>query len=162
MRQFADDFVKRRLDAVPGVAAVIVAGGFEEEVRADRSGAASAARSQCSRPSQPTASNQRTSPGSLKEGDKSTWFARSTSSRQSKILVMPSFMRQVVASSARDVAEVKEGAKDRDAVMRVNGREAVEIAIYKEGDGNTVAVAANVEKRSSACSRIWATRCRQR
>ena len=32
LRQFADDFVKRRLDAVPGVAAVIVAGGFEEEV----------------------------------------------------------------------------------------------------------------------------------
>ena len=44
------------------------------------------------------------------------------------------------------MAEVKEGAKDRDAVMRVNGREAVEIAIYKEGDGNTVAVAANVRE----------------
>ena len=43
------------------------------------------------------------------------------------------------------MAEVKEGAKDRDAVMRVNGREAIEI-VYKEGDGNTVAVAANVRE----------------
>ena len=31
LRQFADDFVKRRLDAVPGVAAVIVAGGLKRK-----------------------------------------------------------------------------------------------------------------------------------
>ncbi|MEX1236884.1 MAG: efflux RND transporter permease subunit, partial [Pseudomonadales bacterium] len=32
LRQFADDFLKRRLDPVPGVAAVIVGGGYEDEV----------------------------------------------------------------------------------------------------------------------------------
>ena len=47
----------------------------------------------------------------------------------------------------RDIAEVIEGQKERDAIMRVNGREAIEISLYKEGDANTVAVAANVYER---------------
>ena len=53
-----------------------------------------------------------------------------------------------------DVAEVKEGAKDRDAVMGERS-EAVEIAIYKEGDGNTVAVAANVREALERLQPIW-------
>ena len=32
LRRFADDFLKRRLDPVPGVAAVIVGGGYEDEI----------------------------------------------------------------------------------------------------------------------------------
>ena len=32
LRRYADDFLKRKLDAVPGVAATIVAGGFEDEI----------------------------------------------------------------------------------------------------------------------------------
>ena len=37
--------------------------------------------------------------------------------------------------------------KEREAITRLNGMEAVEVAIYKEGDGNTVAVAHAVEDR---------------
>jgi HAE1 family hydrophobic/amphiphilic exporter-1 len=38
----------------------------------------------------------------------------------------------------RDVADVRQGYKEREAIIRLNGREAVELAIYKEGDANTV------------------------
>ena len=46
----------------------------------------------------------------------------------------------------RDVANVRQGYRERESVIRVDGREAVEIAIYKEGDANTVAVAESVQK----------------
>ena len=41
----------------------------------------------------------------------------------------------------RDIATVRQGYKEREAVIRAGGHEAVELAIYKEGDANTVAVA---------------------
>lgn len=41
----------------------------------------------------------------------------------------------------KDVATVRQGFKEREAIIRLGGREAVELAIYKEGDANTVATA---------------------
>ena len=46
----------------------------------------------------------------------------------------------------RDVATVAQGYKEREAIIRFEGREAVELAIYKEGDANTVAAADAVRK----------------
>jgi HAE1 family hydrophobic/amphiphilic exporter-1 len=47
-----------------------------------------------------------------------------------------------------DVAAVSRGARDREVIARVAGEEAVEIAIYREGDANTVAVAQAVQARA--------------
>ena len=47
----------------------------------------------------------------------------------------------------RDVASVTRGYKDREAITRVNGRESIELAVYKEGDANTVALANGVRER---------------
>nr|WP_147652467.1 efflux RND transporter permease subunit [Vulcaniibacterium gelatinicum] len=47
----------------------------------------------------------------------------------------------------RDIAEVRQGHKEREAIIRLGGEEAVELAIYKEGDANTVAAADAVKKR---------------
>ncbi|HRO27834.1 MAG TPA: efflux RND transporter permease subunit, partial [Luteimonas sp.] len=47
----------------------------------------------------------------------------------------------------KDVAEVRQGYKEREAVIRSGGHEAVELAIYKEGDANTVATADALEAR---------------
>jgi len=41
----------------------------------------------------------------------------------------------------QDVAEVRQGHKEREAVMRNAGAETVELAIYREGGANTVATA---------------------
>jgi len=41
----------------------------------------------------------------------------------------------------KDVASVRQGYKEREAIIRLGGKEAVELAIYKEGDANTVATA---------------------
>jgi len=47
----------------------------------------------------------------------------------------------------KDVADVRQGYKEREAVIRSAGREAVELAIYKEGDANTVSTADALEAR---------------
>ncbi|MFZ5637402.1 MAG: efflux RND transporter permease subunit [Pseudomonadota bacterium] len=47
----------------------------------------------------------------------------------------------------KDVAEVRQGHKEREAIIRLGGREAVELAIYKEGDANTVSTADAIVKR---------------
>ncbi len=47
----------------------------------------------------------------------------------------------------KDVADVRQGYKEREAVIRSGGHEAVELAVYKEGDANTVATADALEAR---------------
>ena len=47
----------------------------------------------------------------------------------------------------KDVATVRQGYKEREAIIRLGGKEAVELAIYKEGDANTVATAAALRAR---------------
>ena len=47
----------------------------------------------------------------------------------------------------KDVADVRQGYKEREAVIRSAGHEAVELAIYKEGDANTVSTADALEQR---------------
>ncbi len=47
----------------------------------------------------------------------------------------------------KDVADVRQGYKEREAVIRSAGHEAVELAIYKEGDANTVSTADALEER---------------
>ena len=47
----------------------------------------------------------------------------------------------------KDVAEVRQGYKEREAIIRLDGREAVELAIYKEGDANTVSTADALETK---------------
>ena len=47
----------------------------------------------------------------------------------------------------KDIADVRQGHKEREAIIRLGGREAVELAIYKEGDANTVATADAIQAK---------------
>lgn len=47
----------------------------------------------------------------------------------------------------KDVASVRQGYKERETIIRLGGKEAVELAIYKEGDANTVATAEALRAR---------------
>ncbi len=50
----------------------------------------------------------------------------------------------------RDVATVRQGYKERESIIRLGGKEAVELAIYKEGDANTVSTADAVQAQLEA------------
>ena len=47
----------------------------------------------------------------------------------------------------KDIANVHQSYKERESIIRLDGRETVELAIYKEGDANTVATADGVHAR---------------
>lgn len=47
----------------------------------------------------------------------------------------------------KDIATVTQGYKERESIIRLGGREAVELAIYKEGDANTVSTADAIQKK---------------
>ncbi len=50
----------------------------------------------------------------------------------------------------KDVARVERGYKDRTAITRLNGDECIELAIYKEGDANTVQLAQGIRAKLEA------------
>jgi HAE1 family hydrophobic/amphiphilic exporter-1 len=50
----------------------------------------------------------------------------------------------------KDIADVRQGYKEREAIIRLGGHEAVELAIYKEGDANTVSTADAIQTRIEA------------
>jgi HAE1 family hydrophobic/amphiphilic exporter-1 len=150
LRRFAEEEIKKELEAAFGVAAVKVSGGLEDEIQVfidqGRLAQINVPIEQLSR--QIGAENVNLSGGRLEEGTQQ-YLVRTLNQFQSideidDIIVATKDGKPVYL---RDVATVRHGYRDRDAITRLNGREAVEIAIYKEGDANTVAVAREITKR---------------
>jgi HAE1 family hydrophobic/amphiphilic exporter-1 len=149
LRRYADNELKKRLEPVDGVAAIKVAGGLEDEVQvmvdADRL-------AQLNIPANLVidrlkAENVNVSGGRIEEG--SERYLVRTVNQFSNLDQMRDLLVTTVDGvpvRLRDVATVSQGFKEREAVIRFKGREAVELAIYKEGDANTVAVADAVRK----------------
>jgi len=150
LRRIAERTVKADLEGAPGVAAVKVIGGEEQEIRveadAHRLAAVGLTLADVSR--RLAEENINLAGGSLTEGQ-SEYLIRATNQ-----FMDPEEIGRVILASRpdgvvrlADVATVGRGAKDREVIARLDGREAVEISIYKEGDANTVAVARAVKHR---------------
>lgn len=150
MRRFADEQVKKELESALGVAAVRISGGLEDEVQVliDQMKLAQLNLSIERIAEVLGAENVNLSGGRLEEG--SHQFLIRTLNQFQSVEEMGDV---IVAYSngipiyLRDIAGVHHGYKERKAITRINGKEAVEIAIYKEGDANTVSVSREVEKR---------------
>jgi HAE1 family hydrophobic/amphiphilic exporter-1 len=150
LRRLAERTLKTDLEGVAGVAAVRVAGGEEEEIRVDVDAARLSALGldlgDVTR--RLGEENVNLAGGSLTEG-RSEYLVRATNQ-----LLSPEEIGAVVLEArpdglvrVSDVAHVHRGARDRVVVARVDGEEAVELAVYKEGDANTVRVARAVKER---------------
>ncbi|MEZ5458786.1 MAG: efflux RND transporter permease subunit [Steroidobacteraceae bacterium] len=50
----------------------------------------------------------------------------------------------------QDVATVERGYRDRDSITRLDGGESIELAVYREGNANTVQLARRVAARLDA------------
>ncbi len=150
LRRIAEQTVKSDLEGAPGVAAVKVVGGEEQEigveVDAGRLSAVGLTLADVSR--RLADENINLAGGSLTEGE-SEYLIRATNQfadpREIGRVILASRPAGLVRLS--DVATVGRVAKDREVVARLDGAEAVEIAIYKEGDANTVSVARAVQRR---------------
>jgi HAE1 family hydrophobic/amphiphilic exporter-1 len=144
LRRYADETLKKRLEPVGGVAAVKVSGGLEDEVQVllDPQRLAQLNLTPARVIDRLRQENVNISGGAIDEGNQ-RYLVRTvnqfaTVEQMQEMLVA---VDQGVPVRLRDVAQVAQGFKEREAIIRMDGREAIELAIYKEGDANTVSVA---------------------
>lgn len=150
LRRLAEDRIKNDLESEEGTAAVKVSGGLEDEIqiRVDQQKLSQLGISIQQVAQRIRAENVNLSGGRLEEGAQ-RYLVRTINEFQT----VEEFSDAIIATVAgrpvylRDVATVVRGYKDREAITRVNGRESVELAVYKEGDANTVQVARRVKAR---------------
>jgi len=150
VRRFADEELKKRIEPIDGVAAVKVSGGLVDEIQIDidRNRLSQLDLSVADLVRRLREENVNLSGGRLEEGNQ-RYLVRTVNQFQQvdeirRLIVDNKDNRPVYLG---DLAEVRQRYKEREAVIRTNGREAVEIAIYKEGDANTVFVAEAVQKK---------------
>lgn len=150
LRRLAEDRIKTDLEAQEGTAAVKVSGGLEDEIeiRVDQQRLSQLGLSIEQIASRIRAENVNLSGGRLEEGDQ-RFLVRTLNEFQSIDEIRDAIIANVAGRPVylRDVATVKRGYKEREAITRVRGRESVELAIYKEGDANTVQVAQRLKRR---------------
>ncbi|MGH9631534.1 MAG: efflux RND transporter permease subunit, partial [Bryobacteraceae bacterium] len=153
LRYAAERELKKGLESTDGVAAIKVIGGLEEQIRIEIDekrlaelnvpiGEVTQVLSQ---------ENLNQASGSLYSED-SNYLVRILNQFRSveeiqQIIIRNRDGRKIVLG---DIANVWRGAKDREIIARLNGKESVEMAIYKEGDANTVTVAEAVKQRLEA------------
>lgn len=148
-RQLADEQLKNTLEAVEGTAAVKISGGFEEEIQVlvDQQRIAQLGLTVGGVINQLRAENVNLSGGRLEDGSQ-RYMVRTINEFQSLddigSTILPVAGPQTIY--LRDVATITNGHKEREAVTRSDGKESVELAIYKEGDANTVRVATKVKE----------------
>lgn len=150
LRRYADEELKKSLESVPGVAAVKVSGGLEDEIQVgiDQDKLSQLGLSIEDVVNRLEAENVNLSGGRLDTGTQ-RFLVRTlnqfTSVEEMRNMVVAVQDRRPVY--LKDVASVEQGYHERQAIIRLNGEEAVEVALYKEGDANTVTVARDVRKR---------------
>jgi len=153
LRRVADQEVRRLLEPVEGVAAVRIKGGLEEQISVELD------EGQLRRTgigidtvmSRLSAENINLAGGQLEDG-RTRYLVRTVNEFRDlgdigEIVVTRQGDRDV---RLRDLATIEASHKDREVITRVDGKEAVEVEVYKEADANIVEMAARVRERIDA------------
>lgn len=148
LRRFADDELKKRLEPVAGVAAVKVGGGLEDEVAVeiDQQKLSQLGIGVEDVVQRLKDENVNISGGRIEEG--SQRYLVRTINQFANVDEMRELLVKIdkgVPIRLKDIARVHQSYKEREGIVRIDGREAIELAIYKEGDANTVSVADGVK-----------------
>ena len=144
IRTVAEDVLKTEIEAIQGVAAARVSGGLEEEIQVlVDEGRLAALGLEIAGVEQALArQNVNASGGRLR--DRGAEYVVRTLRRFEDL----DDLREVTVGFAagrpvalREVAEVVRSHKERTDITHVDGRESVEVAVFKEGDANAVQTA---------------------
>jgi HAE1 family hydrophobic/amphiphilic exporter-1 len=144
LRWFAENRIQRELETIPGVAAVQVRGGLIEEIRVRVDPFRMAAQGLDPREvgTRLAQENLNASGGLIREGS-TEYLVRTLNEfvEVEEIADLALVRRGGAAIRVRDIGDVERTHAEREVVTRVDGREAVELAIYREAGANIVAVA---------------------
>ncbi len=150
MRYFAEHKVKTDFETIKGVASAQVKGGLEEEIQIEIDQERLAALEiPIDRIRQVVEASNLNLPGGALRGRDEQYLIRTINEFDDLEEIENLIVWQQGSASVRlrEVATVSRGAKDRVEITRLNGVEAVELALYKEGDANTVHVAHRIREK---------------
>jgi len=147
LRRYADLQLSRRMETIEGVAASKASGGLEDEIQIllNQGQLSQLNISVAEIADKLRTQNINMSGGQIRNGQQQL-LVRTFNEYRS----IEDFANTIIISRdqkvvrLKDIAEVKSAHKDPTAIIRHNGIQAVELAIYKEGDANTVKVAESV------------------
>lgn len=150
LRVLVEDEIARDLEALPGVAAARVKGGFEKEIliKLDEKQLAAFKIRFNDVTRRLGQENINLAGGNIKEGE-TEYIVRTlnefrTVKEIGDIIIAK---RENVLVRLKDIAQVTYSHKERKVITRVNQRESIEINIYKEADANIVDVSNRVKER---------------
>lgn len=147
MRTYAEEELKRQLESLTGVAAVRLSGGLQQEVHillnqerlTQLNLNAEKIRQRIAE------ENINLSAGKVVQGDKE-YLVRTLNQFSSLEELGEIIVYRDAQTLVRlfEVADIVDAHKERNDITRIGDQESIELAIYKEGDANTVAVARKV------------------
>ncbi|MBI4721321.1 MAG: efflux RND transporter permease subunit [Chitinivibrionia bacterium] len=150
LRNLADRIIKKDLESLEGVASAKILGGLEEEIHVEldekRLALFGVPIELVGRRLSQDNVNQ--SGGRLR--DRGSEFLLRTENEFKNVddvratIIQENTGRKIVLA---DLGSIDRGYREREIITRLNGSEAVEVAIYKEGDANTVEVAKAIQNR---------------
>lgn len=148
IREATERRLKGDLEAETGIAQVLVKGGRQQEiqVRVDSERLKNLGFSLQDIVNSLAQQNINLSGGRLREG-KTEYLVRTLNEFKdpkeiSSIIVMSETGNKIMLS---EMADVRMGEKQRETIVHINGREAVALDIFKEGDANTIQVCNQVK-----------------
>jgi len=150
LRTYAEEDLRRQMESLAGVAAVRPDGGLQQEVQIliDNEKLAQLKLDISTVNRRLTEQNINQAGGRLETGAHD-YLVRTINQFATLDDMRNLYVATVNGSHVRlaDIAEVRDAFADRQSITYVNGREAIEIAVYKEGDANTVQVAQTLLNR---------------
>jgi HAE1 family hydrophobic/amphiphilic exporter-1 len=156
IRHVAENQIKRRLEAMDGVASVRVRGGLEREVqvevREDWMQARGITIAQVINTLREE--NVNLPGGAILEGDHE-YLVRTVGELLSTTEIANVSIRRSdgIRVPLSEIATISESHKDREVVSRLNGNEAVELEIFKAADANIVRLSEQIRERLGVVER---------
>jgi HAE1 family hydrophobic/amphiphilic exporter-1 len=149
LRRIAELQIKRALEPIKGVAAVRVRGGLEEEIHVllDSGKLSSLGISIATVIDRLAEENINVAGGTVKEG-RTDYMVRTLNEYADPDEIAATVITLVEGRAVRirDVGRVLRAHKEREMITRTDGRESVQIDIFKEADANMVDLAARVRE----------------
>ncbi len=150
LRFLGERLLKKDLESLEGVASVRVRGGLKEQIHVDvDDGKLAALNIPITTVSQfLTNQNVNAAGGRLRDRE-AEFLVRTLNEFGSADEIEEAVLFEEEGRRIRlgDVATVTRGFKEREMISRVQGKDAVELALFKEGNANTVRVARAVKNR---------------
>ena len=157
-RTYAEEQIKRKLESIRGVASVKIGGGLEQQIQVliDQQRASQLGIEVSTIVNKLKSENINQSGGKIEDGSQA-FLVRTLNQFQSLEDIENIFIASVPNTNSidrnrqdtnirlADIATVSDYHKERTSITRINGEQAIEIAIYKEGDANTVDVANRIK-----------------